>query len=211
MKEANPWEKVALSDYENHMKLAGVYQLQTLDSIMGAQFGTYPIHSVAILGVAGGNGLGHFMDFPGITSITGIDINPDYLAASAQRHPQLAGRYKTLLADIRNEDCALPQVDMVVANLFIEYVGCRAFALAVSRMTPKYVSCVIQIDVADSFVSDSPYTEKLEILDSVHAAVDSDELIGAMEAIGYKIIAQSVTPLPNGKQFKRLDFSCSIS
>jgi hypothetical protein len=53
----NPWEEIPLSDYENHMKLDSVMQLQTMNEMMKGQFDTYPISSVMILGVAGGNGL----------------------------------------------------------------------------------------------------------------------------------------------------------
>ncbi len=33
----NPWEKISLSDYENHMSLKSVYQLQILNEIMRGQ------------------------------------------------------------------------------------------------------------------------------------------------------------------------------
>ena len=33
----NPWETIALSDYENHMSLAGVGQLQVLNQMMKEQ------------------------------------------------------------------------------------------------------------------------------------------------------------------------------
>lgn len=32
----NPWEKIELSDYENHMSLESVYQLQVLNQMMGS-------------------------------------------------------------------------------------------------------------------------------------------------------------------------------
>lgn len=35
----NPWEKISLSDYENHMSLESVYQLQALNEIMAGQMG----------------------------------------------------------------------------------------------------------------------------------------------------------------------------
>ena len=35
----NPWEEISLEDYENHMQLDSVKQLQTINSIMNAQFG----------------------------------------------------------------------------------------------------------------------------------------------------------------------------
>ena len=35
----NPWETIALSDYENHMSLESVSQLQVLNRMMGEQHG----------------------------------------------------------------------------------------------------------------------------------------------------------------------------
>lgn len=203
----NPWKEVALDDYENHMALSNVYQLQTLDKIMGEQFAAYSVPSVAILGVAGGNGLGNLTCIPSITSIYGIDINKEYLRTSADRYPELAARYHTVLADINESSCNLPHAELVIANLFIEYVGCENFAKAIAKMTPTYVSCVIQIDPSDSFVSDSPYTSKLENLDSVHNAVDGNLLISTMGKIGYVATANFCTNLPNGKIFRRIDFN----
>lgn len=55
----NPWEKIPLIDYENHMKLDSVMQLQVMNEMMKGQFETYPISSVMVLGVAGVNGLEH--------------------------------------------------------------------------------------------------------------------------------------------------------
>lgn len=33
-KERNPWEEISLSDYENHMRLDSVRQLQTMNRMM---------------------------------------------------------------------------------------------------------------------------------------------------------------------------------
>ena len=35
---SNPWEEISLSDYENHMRLDSVKQLQAMNSIMKKQF-----------------------------------------------------------------------------------------------------------------------------------------------------------------------------
>lgn len=56
---SHPWKEIALRDYENHMRLENVYQLQTMNEMMKEQFCAYPAQSVMILGVAGGNGLEH--------------------------------------------------------------------------------------------------------------------------------------------------------
>lgn len=37
----NPWEEISLDDYENHMSLDSVNQLQTMNAIMKAQFEDY--------------------------------------------------------------------------------------------------------------------------------------------------------------------------
>ena len=55
----NPWEEISLSDYESHMSLASVNQLQAMNKMMKLQFEEYPVSSVIVFGVAGGNGLEH--------------------------------------------------------------------------------------------------------------------------------------------------------
>lgn len=39
---SNPWEEISLNDYENHMSLDSVKQLQIMNSIMKEQFEDYP-------------------------------------------------------------------------------------------------------------------------------------------------------------------------
>lgn len=76
---SNPWESIDLSDYESHMSLDGVGQLQALNALMREQLFSREVKSVMILGVAGGNGLEHIKsgDFE---RVYGVDINPEYLA-----------------------------------------------------------------------------------------------------------------------------------
>ena len=44
----NPWEEIPLTDYENHMKLGSVMQLQAMNEMMKGQFDAYPVTSVMI-------------------------------------------------------------------------------------------------------------------------------------------------------------------
>ena len=53
----NPWNEIKLDDYENHMSLDSVNQLQTMNAMMKEQFEAYPVETSMVLGVAGGNGL----------------------------------------------------------------------------------------------------------------------------------------------------------
>jgi len=67
----NPWEEIRLSDYENHMALDSVQQLQALNQMMQGQLNQYDIQSVMILGIAGGNGLEH-VDTGKITKVYAV-------------------------------------------------------------------------------------------------------------------------------------------
>ncbi len=50
----NPWEEISLSDYENHMSLDSVKQLQAMNEMMKKQFVSYSVSTAMVLGVAGG-------------------------------------------------------------------------------------------------------------------------------------------------------------
>jgi hypothetical protein len=53
----HPWRGIDLDVYERHMSDARVGQLQRLREITREQLAAFPSRSVAVLGVAGGNGL----------------------------------------------------------------------------------------------------------------------------------------------------------
>ena len=122
----NPWEEISLDDYEKHMSLESVRQLQALDSIMKEQFAAYPVETAAVLGIAGGNGLEH-IDTDKYRRVYGVDINADYLRAASQRYTQLSGVLECLHIDLINEAEKLPQAQLLIANLLIEYKSIHGF------------------------------------------------------------------------------------
>lgn len=202
----NPWEEISLDDYEKHMSLDSVRQLQALDSIMKEQFAAYPVETAAVLGVAGGNGLEH-IDADKFRRVYGVDINADYLSAVSQRYTQLSGVLECLHIDLINEAEKLPQAQLLIANLLIEYIGYEAFQRDVWQTAPRYVSCVIQINTdEEQWVSESPYLHAFDRLDEVYHQMEEETLTVAMEDIGYSLILQETYPLPNGKALVRLDF-----
>ena len=202
----NPWEDIALSDYENHMSLDSVQQLQAMNSIMKDQFESYPVESAMVLGVAGGNGLEH-VSTDKYKTVYGVDINADYLKIVEERYSDLSGVLQCLNLDLINESYKLPEAQLVIANLLIEYIGYDAFAKAMMRACPLYISCVIQINKDEAeWVSDSPYLHAFDRLDEVHCQMEEQALTEAMDQIGYKKIRVQSNPLPNGKAFLRLDF-----
>lgn len=106
----NPWVGIPLTDYENHMKLDSVHQLQTMNEVMQGQFDAYP------------------------------------------------------------------------------------------------VSCVIQINVKNSWVSDSPYLRIFDRLEGVHHQMEEQALEKTMPETSYRTIKKLERTLPDGKKFVQMDF-----
>ena len=203
----NPWEEISLSDYENHMKLDSVMQLQNMNQMMKSQFDAYPVSSVMILGIAGGNGLEH-IDQNKFQKVYGVDINAEYLTAVEKRYSAISDILECIQLDLIEEADRLPKAELLVANLLIEYIGYDCFQKAVKQVEPQYVSCIIQKNINSNWVSDSPYIHVFYDLDQVHHQMEEDSLIQTLTGIGYKLIAQAENPLPNGKKLVQLDFEC---
>ncbi|MCI9631344.1 class I SAM-dependent methyltransferase [Thomasclavelia cocleata] len=201
----NPWEEIELSDYENHMKLDSVKQLQFLNVMMKNQFNSYPIKTVMILGIAGGNGLEH-INTDKIQKVYGIDINYRYLEKCIERYGNLNGVLECICADLTNKNIMLPHVDMVIANLLVEYIGYQCFQNVIMQIRPLYVSCIIQINTNDSFVSDSPYIHVFDGLNEVHHQMQEDELTVIMKNMKYYLMSRKEQILSNGKILVQLDY-----
>ena len=201
----NPWEEIPLTDYENHMKLGSVMQLQAMNEMMKGQFDAYPVTSVIIFGIAGGNGLEHIQKGK-FKKVYGIDVNASYLKEVVQRYPELDGLLECLRIDLTDEADQLPKAEMVIANLLIEYIGYECFQKAIQHVKPKYVSCMIQINMEDHWVSDSPYLHVFDGLEQVHHQMEEHALENAMLEIDYHAIKTLEHLLPNGKKLVQMDF-----
>jgi len=201
----NPWEEINLSDYENHMKLNTVMQLQAMNDMMRRQFYQFPVKTIMVLGIAGGNGLEH-IDANIIEKIYGVDVNKEYLQACAARYENLNGILECVCADLTDEKTILPYAELVIANLLIEYIGYACFKKVITRINPQYVSCIIQINMDDNFVSDSPFLYVFEHLDRVHHQMAENELVASMADINFHLLLTTEHALPNGKKLVQLDF-----
>ena len=206
----NPWKEIPLDDYESHMKLDSVMQLQAMNELMRHQFCAYPVSGVMVLGVAGGNGLEH-VPKDRLEKVYGVDINSAYLEETARRYPDLRGVLECLCIDLTKEAGKLPRADMVIANLLIEYIGYQCFQKVLQQVGPEYVSCVIQINLEDAWVSDSPYLHVFDRLDEVHHQMDRQALEKAMPEMDYLPIDSWEYMLPNGKKLVQVDFRASAA
>ncbi len=202
---SNPWEVINLDDYENHMKLNSVMQLQVMNEMMKDQFYRYHVSTLMILGVAGGNGLNH-IDPNRIQKVYGVDINDVYLQECVKRYPELNLIFTPIRADLQKKDEILSKADIVIANLLIEYIGYTSFQRIVHQVNPYYVTCVIQINTDSGFVSDSPYLHVFDGLDEVHHQICERELSKTMLEIQYVLLCKEERWLPNEKKLLRLDY-----
>ena len=176
---------------------------------MERQLNGYDVHSVAILGVAGGNGLEHIAAGQ-YKTIVGVDINENYLNTCWRRYPQLQSCLQLLCVDLRQSEISLPQVDLVVADLILEYIGMGAFFHCLAVVKPEIVSCVVQQNQKEAFVSPSPYSQGLQKVEDIHQDIDPAELVALMKGSGWSVILREEIPMPNGKRLIRLDFRLKL-
>ena len=206
----NPWNEINLSDYENHMSLDSVGQLQALNRLMKDQFDAFPVKTAMVLGVAGGNGLEH-IDTAKFQTVYGIDINDDYLKEVYKRYKDKEAVLRCLKLDLINEADKLPHAELVIANLLVEYIGYDAFGNAIKKIAPEFVSVVIQINTDENaWVSDSPYLHAFDRLDEVHHHMEEQALTDCLKAAGFKAVGSEREDLPNGKALVRLDYKKDI-
>lgn len=135
-----------------------------------------------------------------------VQKNDSYLKEVILRYPDLNGILECLCVNLIDEADKLPKADMVIANLLIEYIGYECFQKAIQYANPKYVSCIIQINIEDNWVSDSPYLHVFDGLEQVHHQMEEQALGKAMIEIGYHAIRTLEHALPNGKKLVQIDF-----
>ena len=92
------------------------------------------------------------------------------------------------------------------ANLLVEYIGYQCFQNVIMQIRPLYVSCIIQINTNDSFVSDSPYIHVFDGLNEVHHQMQEDELTVIMKNMKYYLMSRKEQILSNGKILVQLDY-----
>jgi len=196
----HPWEELQLSDYEGHMSMQGIEQSQALSELTRRRLLRHPAKSVMIWGVAGGNGLEH-IDPNAIESVTGVDVNQDYLDACRARHTRLGDKLVLVKADLSKPCPELGTAELLIADLFVEYIGIDAFIARVKECAPKTLCCVIQKNISAAFVSSSPYMHAFEGIGALHQDIEEAALVFALSGIGYSILFREEFPLKNGKMF----------
>jgi SAM-dependent methyltransferase len=197
----NPWLRVPLEDYEGHMGSGAANQLAPLADLFGDTLARLRPRSVAVLGVAGGNGLEH-VDGAVTGRVVGVDVNPAYLAATRQRFPDLRG-LELVCVDLEHEALDLEPVALVHAALVFEHAGLgRCLESAVSLVTPGgHLSVVLQLP-ADGRepVTPSDYPS-MSALAGSFTLVDPHRLRHLLAQQDFRLTQQSRLKLSSGKAF----------
>lgn len=184
-----------------------VGQLQRLHDITAEQLAAYPSRAIGVLGVAGGNGL-DLIDPHTTDAVYGYDINADYLAACAAQYRDGLGDRLRLVETSIDRFLRIERVDLLIANLIVEYVGVAEFVAFASANAGSIgvLSWVIQRNDAAGFVSSTDYASSFDALASVSSDIDSGMLGSAMAEAGFVSLGHWEYPLPNGKTLIREDF-----
>jgi threonine dehydrogenase-like Zn-dependent dehydrogenase len=197
----NPWLDVPLDDYEGHMRSAGVEQLGVLSELFAEALATCRPTSVAILGIAGGNGL-EAVD-PTITRrVVGVDINPRYLDATRRRFPFIRGLDLRCM-DLASEAIDLEPVNLVHAALIFEHAGtARCLENASAMMAPAgHLSVVLQLPGDIEHRIGSSKFVSVQKLGSDFSLVNREMFIGVLAARHCRLVKECTRQLPAGKAF----------
>lgn len=196
---SNPWLDIPLEDYEGHMASEEVRQLPILAELFKCALDHCRPESVAVLGIAGGNGLEQ-LDRSVTKRIVGVDINQQYLDEVQQRFGTLAG-LELHRRDLTERQFSLAPVAMVHAALIFEHVGLGiALENALALVAPGgKLSIVLQLpSVEEQGVASTRYTS-MQTLKRDFALIDRDEVQRLLRLRGFQLVEQENRSVPAGK------------
>ncbi|MGA8367114.1 MAG: methyltransferase type 12 [Candidatus Acidiferrales bacterium] len=198
---SNPWLAVPLADYEQHMKSAEVRQLGALSDLFAEAIGRCRPSSIAILGIAGGNGLDR-IDSSTTVRVVGLDINPLYLEAVGQRYSHLRG-LELHCVDLSEQNVALDPVQFVHAALVFEHAGVACcLENAIAMIAPGgNLSVVLQLPAESGETVGASEFSSIQRLKPHFSLISPDWLCESLAGRGFRLIHETTRALPAGKGF----------
>lgn len=200
-RQPDPWLDIPLADYEGHMKAPEVGQLDVLSELFAEALAGCRPESVAVLGIAGGNGLEH-VDPVVTRRVVGVDINPSYLNALQHRH---GARLKLELhcIDLAEHLIRFAPVQLVHAALIFEHAGTgRCLENAIALVAPGgTLSVVLQLPAGSQpNVAATPFPS-LQKLQDHFALIDPQQFQTTLKQAGFHLKHEGRRPLPSAKAF----------
>jgi threonine dehydrogenase-like Zn-dependent dehydrogenase len=196
----NPWQEIPLADYETHMQSEAVGQAVALSELFGEVLAQRKPASVAVLGVAGGNGLER-IDQERTRRVVGVDLNPQYLATVRKRFGEMTG-LELYEVDLAEEPLALAPVELVHGALVFEHAGLgRCLENALALIMPEgALSVVLQLPGAESQNVGNSGVASIGKLSSHFKLVDPAALTRTLTERGLRLIREEKRSLPAGKK-----------
>jgi hypothetical protein len=198
----NPWLALPLEDYEGHMGSAAVNQLVPLAGLFRDALARLRPRSVAVLGVAGGNGLEH-VDGTLTTRVVAVDLNQAYLDATKARFPDLRGLELYCTDLTADQPLDVDPVSLVHAALVFEHAGIeRCLEHAVSLVARGgHLSVVLQLPSTGQQAVTATEFASMATLAGDFALVDPHQLRRVLAQRRLRLAHQARLTLSTGKAF----------
>lgn len=198
---SNPWLSISLEDYEGHMGSPGVQQLTALAELFKRALDYCLPQSVAVLGVAGGNGLEQ-IDCAATKRVVAVDINQRYLDEVERRFgaDRLAG-LELHCQNLVEPGLNLPSVALVHAALIFEHVGLGlALENALSLVAPGgHLSVVLQLPSEEEHGVTSTGYASMQALKQHFSLIDIMEFQLLLRRKRFHLVEQRTRSVPAGK------------
>jgi hypothetical protein len=183
------------------MSAAEVQQLDALSELCAEAIAFRLPASMAILGVAGGNGLER-IDCKLTRRIVGLDVNPHYLSAVSRRFAHLSG-LELHCMDLAEQVIDLPPVELVHTALVFEHAGTgRCLDNALSLVAGNgALSIVLQLPARAGHDVGRTGFASIQRLAPHFALIDPAWLCETLAERSFKMSFESRRSLPAGKEF----------
>ena len=184
------------------MAAANVNQASLLAEVFSSVLRRYRPASVAVIGCAGGNGFDR-LDPRTTTRVVGLDINPQYLDATAKRYADAFRELVLHNADIAGDELHLEPVDLSYAALILEYVDVAAALrnlLSICREAGHLVA-VLQRPSSPLPAITPTIVPSILGLAAVMKLVDPLALVEVARGIGFALRESTSVTSSTGKQF----------
>ncbi len=191
-----PGSELVSELYSNWVNALGV-----LSDLFAEAIGLCRPLSIAVLGIAGGNGLDH-IDSSITARVVGLDVNPLYLEAVRQRYSHLPG-LELHCVNLSEQHVELEPVQLVHAALVFEHAGvdtCLENAISMI-VSGGNLSVVLQLPTeSGQTIGASPFSS-MQNLKSHFSLISPVWLRESLAARKFRLIHQTTRALPAGKSF----------